>query len=654
MEYMARTDLPFYVQLDENTRPQDDFYGYACGHWLADNPLPPTRQKWGPLDVLNAKTQKQLRGILRDWLAKNSNLTDDEKQVVTYYRTLISKDDYQKNSLRTLRQHKRKIETAIEDNGSPSLLAEFFKLNVRSFFVLGTDIDPKDSSRFCLTITPSSLDLPNRDYYLSDNAKIKTIRKRYLDFLAGYDQKLNRLGLASGLQPTEILEIETVLAKLSWPLNEAIDRLKTHNPYGWRKFQQSFEFDWPTYFKTIGIEVGKQIIVSQPSHLEKVLRYLKELPPKRLRGYLIHKFMLHYGEFLNEEMMAAQFAFFDKILGGAREIKPLEERVSEDVDAIFCDVIGKAYVKRHFPGTHKHEVEKLADDICQAFLKRLANNSWMTPASRKFAQDKLSKIIVNIGYSGIWTDYGRLDLSDENPVANSLKAEAMRQQINFKLLHQKPKRQRLHLIEENAQVVNAWTYENLLNTSYPAAILQAPVYDHEASFAYNLGALGSIIGHELTHNFDDQGARYDQDGNLNPWLNTEEQQAFKVAAAKLVQKADAHCPVPGIHMKGNQVISELIADLGGMEIIMDVVRAKYPEKEVRLAAMRTVFIASALIFARHVSPEMHIIQAKSGVHPDHLFRTNGIFPHCDDFYEVFDVKKSDKLYLPPEERAKIW
>ena len=650
---MLKTDLPTYIKLDKDTRPQDDFYAHVCEQWLKDNPLPPTKNKWGVFDVLNKKVEKQLQKIIEDWRAAGSSLTAAERQVITYYQSLIDKDGCRKNSLRTLQQSKHKIETVDAEDGS-SLLAELFKLNIRGFFTLNANIDLKDSSRFCLAIAPSPLDLPNRDYYLSANEKMKATRLGYLDFLKDYDQKLSELGLASGLQPATILEIETALAELNWPKSKARDRIKTYNPYSWQEFQQAFEFDWPAYFETTGIEIQEKIIVTQPSYLKGALRYLKTLPTQELRGYLMHKFMLRYGSLLSEEMAAARFAFFGKVLAGVRKIKPLKERAAESANEMFCDVIGEAYVKRHFPGTQKHEVQKLAADVCQAFLKRLADNSWMSTSSRQFAQEKLRKIIVNLGYSGLWTDYGQLGLSDDNPAANALKTDSMRQKIGLALLRQKPNRRRLRIPDENAQRVSAWTYPNLLNTNYPAAILQPPFYDHEASFAYNLGALGSVIGHELTHNFDDQGSRHDQEGNLNPWLSEKEQQAFQAAAVKLINKANEHCPVPGIHMKGDQVIGELIADLGGLEIVMDVIRTKYQNEEARLTAMRTVFIAQAFHFACHNTPEDQIMQAKSGVHPDNIFRVNGVLPHCDDFYKAFDVKQGDKLYIAPEERVKIW
>ena len=651
---MLGTNLPAYIKLDDKTRPQDDFYTYACGHWLRDNPLPPTEGKWGVFDVLDKKVEKQLQRILEDWIAAGSELTAAEKQVVTYYQSLIRKDDCQEKSLEILRQRKQDIEAAAKDGEISSLLAELFKLNIQAFFQLDIAIDQKDSSCFCLSLRPSSLDMPGRDYYLSDNEKIKAIRQKYLDFLRDYNQRLDRLGLGGGLQPAAILEIETALAELSWPKSDARDRIKAYNPYGWEAFKQAFEFDWPTYFKAGGIAIEKKIVVTQPSYLQGALRYLQEMPTQRLQSYLIHKLMLNYSNLLSEEMAAARFAFFGKTLFGVRKIKPPKERAAKKTNRVFLDVLGKAYVDRHFPGSHKHQIRKLADDVCQAFLERLAGNSWMSPASREFAQKKLNKIIINIGCSGLWTDYGQLGLDNDNPMANALKAGSMRRKIKFGLLRQKPNRLRLKRPDEYAQRVNAWTNFNLLNTNYPAAILQPPFYDHQAGVTYNLGALGGIIGHELTHNFDDQGSRYDQDGNLNPWLNAKEQQAFRAAAVKLIDKANEYCPVPGIHMKGSQVIGELIADLGGLEIVMDIVKAKYQDKETRLDAMRTVFIALALTFACHSTPEDLILLTKGGVHPDDVFRVNGVFPHCDDFYEAFDIKEGDKLYIPPIERAKIW
>ena len=336
-------------------------------------------------------------------------------------------------------------------------------------------------------------------------------------------------------------------------------------------------------------------------------------------------------------------------------MKTPAKRAADSTNRAFCDTLGQAYVKRHFRAGRKRQVEELAGQVAAAFRERLGRNTWMSAPSRLYAQDKLDRIIINAGYSGIWNDCSELELADDNPLDNALQIVAGNVRKNLGLLEQEPDRRRFGSLTENVQAVNAWTSPVLLNTNYPAAFLQPPFFDHEAGWTYNLGALGSVIGHELTHNFDDQGSCYDRDGHLAPWLNREERRAFKKAADKLVKTADKHRPAPEVRMKGKQVIGELIADLGGLEIVLDIVKeACRDDEEKRRRALREVFIAYGFHFAINETAEAKIMLAKAGVHPDGPFRVNGIVRHCDDFYEVFGVKEGDNLYLKPEDRARIW
>ena len=340
-------------------------------------------------------------------------------------------------------------------------------------------------------------------------------------------------------------------------------------------------------------------------------------------------------------------------MSGTRKLKSRQQRAARAVGGYFSDTFGQAYVKHYFPVSNKKKVEKLAAEVAKSFAERLADNDWMSATSRRYAQDKLARIIVNIGHGSTWQSYN-VELDPENLIGNRLILMDAYRKRKLALLEQTPDRQCFDSLDNNVQIVNAWTNPILLNTNYPAAFLQPPFYDSKASFEYNLGALGSVIGHELTHNFDDQGSRYDIDGHLKAWLSKEEQKAFKKAAAKFIKHANKHQPVPKIHMKGKQVIGEIIADLGGLEIVVDIVRNKYPDAQARKVAFRQLFIAHAFYYAINETMQSKIMLAQAGVHPDNPFRVNGIVAHCEGFYEAFDLKKGDNLYLKKSERVSIW
>ena len=648
--------LPDYVKLNHKIRLQDDFYAYACHHWCEDNPLPSTKSRWSVFNALNDEVKDQIRDILNDWLkTERKDLTPTQIYALDYYQAFIDKDKNLVKNLEALEKIRVKVDLPKKDKMQrANLLAKMAHWGIDTFFELDVDLDGKNNQRYCLTFEPPALDLPDRDYYLSQNAKMKAFRKAYLDFLQTYSKALNAAGFKYELNPVKILEIETVLAELTWPIHLTRDSEKTYNIHQWSEFCEKFDFDWQTYFKTLKIKPGQDIIVSQPSCLRGSLKYFKKLSDDELQAYCLHKIALSFGSLLSEKIAKLHFNFFGTTLSGTKKIEPLEKRASDSANRTFCDVFGQDYVKRHFPVEQKEEIQRMAENVSQSLRKRLGRNSWMSAPSRQYAQNKLDEIIVNIGYSEDWMDYDDLELNPENAVQNILQIISMERRESFNMLEKKPNRRKFGDLENNVQLVNAWTNLVLLNTNYPAAFLQAPFYDKEASFEYNLGSLGSVIGHELTHNFDDRGSQYDESGHLNPWLSKEEKKTFQKAAKKLIKQANKHHPTPKMHMKGKQVIGELIADLGGLEIVLDIVKDKYEDKEERREALRTVFIAYAFTFAVNETLQSKIMLTKAGVHPNAPFRVNGIVAHCEDFYEVFDVKEGDNLYLKPDERVLIW
>ena len=647
--------LPAYVKLNPAIRPQDDFYAYACHHWQQDNPLPPTRSRWSTFNALNEEVEEQLGQIIADWLkSKPADLGEEERQAVICYRSQINKERHSARSLASLTKLLDELgQISYDDDRQSNLISRAAGRGFHVFFDLDIDIDGKNNERFLLTFGPAELDMPDRDYYLSQDAKFKAFRQAYLEFIAKFNRALRATGYKADWRPAKILDIETTLAHLSWPVHKLRDPHKTYNLYNWADFNRRFRFNWLAYFKEHGIEAPKEILVCQPSYLRGVLFFLKKLPEEDVQMYLNYKAAVRLAPLVNDKLLKAHFDFFSRTLLGVKKMKPAAKRAVSAVNDWFVDTLGRTYVARHFPESHRQATIELAAAVSDSLDRRLAANTWMTAASKKYARKKLAKIIVNLGYNDQWNSHD-VRLLENNPLENQLRLTDHLRDKSLELLGQKPNRRRFRLLFNNVQRVNAWTYLDLLNTNYPAAFLQPPFYDPAASDEYNLGTLGSVIGHELTHNFDDQGSQHDLDGHLNPWLSKEEQKAFKKAAVKLVKHANRHQPAPNVHMQGKQVIGELIADLGGLAVVVDIVKRKYTGSRRRRQGLQRLFTAYAFFHALTESIQSKIMVAKAGVHPDHPFRVNGVLAHCDEFYEAFDVKKGDVLYRKPGDRVMIW
>ena len=655
---MQKTNkLPKYIKLNDKIRPQDDFYTYVCHHWLKDNPRPANRGRWSHFHLLDEKVSQEIKQIVQTWRQSDlKKLTAEQQLVVAHYENLMNKDKLAQKTLKSLQVMIAEIQTSSADQAE--LLAKAASYHVETFFALDIELDAKNNQRFIMEIVPAGLELPNRDYYINLTRPMKMSRQAYLEFGEKYTEVLTKAGLKNDFKASAILKIETVLAKFIWPIHKTNDHRKIYNIYKWSEFCQKFSFDWATYFAQRNIESPAEIFVQQPSCLTDALHYLKSLSEAELKEYLMNKIIADFGSLINEEITQVNFDFFGKTLSGIKELKPLDERAVNEVNGIFTDILGQAYVAKHFPPDRKKAADNLATQVAAAFKKRLAKNQWMSQKSLAYAQQKLDKIVVNIGYTNLWQKYDGLKLSPDDLLNNILAIIKFKEKQKLALLKTKPDRHHLGYSPnstQGAQLATAWTHISLLNTNYPAAFLQIPFYDHQAGFAYNVGTLGSVIGHELTHNFDERGAQYDKDGHLNPWLGKEEQKQFKRSVQKIIKRAAKHKVAPGVHMKGKQVVNELIADLGGLEIALDIVKEHYKdEKTQQKEALRTVFIAYGFRLASNESKEVRVMLAKSGVHPDPAFRANGIVVHCEDFYKIFEVKPGDNLYLAPSERALIW
>ncbi|MCY4010494.1 MAG: M13 family metallopeptidase [Candidatus Saccharibacteria bacterium] len=648
-------DLPSYIKLNHQIRPQDNFYAYVCHHWALDNPLPATEPRWSLFHKLHQDVKKQVEQIIKQWLKNSTDLNQDQAKVIKAYQAFLNKNDQIEQSFEILNNLKADLlKLQALPNSQANLLAKASQWQINFLFNLNVELDSKNNRRYCLLIEPGHLHLDGRDYYLSDDPQLKQIRQTYVDFLKKYQKELQQANFQTKASTEEFLNLEILLATKRLPLDEARRLDKTYNLFAWSDFQDQFPFDWVNYFKALNLKLPKEILVSDTDYLKSIIELLVNLSDQQLIDYLSLNLGLQYAGFCHDKFYKALFNFFSKTLYGYDKMESLKKRAIAMINRDFSDIIGKEYVRQHFSETDRQQAQLIADLVQKAFRKRLGDNGWMSEISRDYAQKKLDNIIINLGYSQYWADYTNLELTD-NPLQNHLNIQKHYQQFEWtQLLHQTPNRHRFGEFSENIQTVNAWTNLVLLNTNYPVGYLQPPLYDPKASQLYNLGGLGTTIGHELTHNFDDQGSLYDHSGHLNSWLTTPEHRGFKKQALKLIKLANKHYYAPKIKMKGKNVIGEIIADLGGLEIVLEVVKQQITNPKILKQALRNIFTSYAFQYASNESLESKQMSSQTYVHPDPVFRVNGVIRHCDDFYKAFDVQPSDNLYLAPKHRAKIW
>lgn len=655
---------PQTITVSQNIRPQDDFYGYVCSDWLEKNPRPPNQSCWGHFSALATEVDGQLEQIFSDWLKPAAKLTPAQKQAVDLYKIYLTKDKLAPAGAQTLlKTYRQLIESCSSDNLAANLAA-LTRSGLGTFWDFSVDANNQDPQNFILSLDQPDLSLPDRSYYLETGPRFKACRQAYRRFISLFWRQTQvELQRCAGnsrigrLRPARLLRLESQLARWSVSQEDFNHPRRSTNIYSLFELQATFDFDWPAYFEGLGLKnPPRQVNVAQPEFLAAVVNWLGTAKEADIKLYLTWQLLLGLAPHVNESLTADYFDFFGRRLHGQLDIKPLKLRARQFVSRELLDTVGQEYVRRYFSARDGARVQKITEEVRQAFARRLESVKWLGDASRRQALAKLEKITVNLGRPRVWASYEALELARRNLVQTQLNLARFNSDWSLGLLGQKPRRRDFNLGPGpyGAQAVDAWTDPCLLTTNYTAAILRPPFYDRSADWAFNLGTIGSIIGHELTHHFDNLGAHYDPKGLLREWLKPAEKRAFDKAAQPLLRSADRFEVLPRVYLRGSQVLGEALADLGGLVLVTDVVAKNYKNPALRRQIYRRVLEAYAYYNAQNPTDEFRIAQTFSDEHPDSIFRVNGIVRHLPAFYEAYGLKSTDKLYLSPTERAKVW
>ena len=652
---------------DTTARLEDDFYQYACGGWMANNPLDAEHSRYGAFDVLAENALKNVNGII-DSVSKNENEAGSlADKIATLYNIGMDSVKLQEQGAAPLMPYLEEINSVKTREDAWNQMLRMHKRGNTVLFGVFGEAD-KDDAKMCIAWAyQGGLGLGDRDYYLLDEGNNKNIRKGYVDLMtkefamAGYDKMS---GKKADKLAQMVMAFETRLAKA---MNTKLENRNPQATFNRYTVEEAAAFapniDWKGYFETMGIMEGmKSFNIAQPKYFTEINNVLKDADVETLKAYFAWHEIVSAAGYLSDEFVNANFDFFGKLMSGREVNRPRWKRVTSTVEGAMGEALGQLYVERYFPAEAKVRMETLVQNLITALGQRIDMAEWMTDATKANAHKKLSTIYVKIGYPNKWRDYSGLEIKNDSYYANVVRSNEFDMAYNFSKIN-KPVDKDEWLM--TPQTVNAYYNPTTNEICFPAAILQPPFFNMEADEAANYGAIGVVIGHELTHGFDDQGRQYDQDGNLNDWWTEEDAKNFDNNKQTLIE-AFNNCvalddPELGkMNGNGELTLGENIADNGGLHVSYLAMQNAKAKKQVNKNEMdgftpeQRFFLAYAAVWASNIRPAAALQLTQMDVHSLGRNRVNVALPQVTEFIDAFGIKEGDGMWLAPEKRVVLW
>ena len=643
---------------DSSVRPQDDLFRAVNGKWLDSFVIPSDRSNYGSFTVLADGAESQIRKIIESAASETHASGTDRQKVGDFYKSFMNTEQVAIVGHQPLDAGLSNIRALKTHHDVFVAFGNFQQLGIGNPVGFYVSVDAKNSTRYLSGLAQSGTTLPDQDYYLNDDEKFAAMRAEYVAYMDRLFELIGREKSEGASQ--RILELETNLARVQWTRTELRDANKRYNLYAVSDLGSLGEnLDWPAFFAAAGVQIS-EVNVNTPSFFEGLNAILVETPVEVWQDYLEFKLIDAAAPFLTKEFGDAHFKLHDEILAGVPEQRPRWKRGvavvagAGDFGAL-GEMVGKLYVEKYFPPEKKAKIDKLVKNLLEAYRLSIGDLTWMTDATKKRALEKLSKITTKIGYTNQWRDYSRLEVKADDLFGNVQRSASVEYQRMIEQLGQPVNREEWGM---TPQTVNAYYNPTKNEIVFPAAILQSPFFNDQADDAVNYGGIGAVIGHEISHAFDDQGSKYDGDGNLNDWWTDEDRFAFGELTKKLIVQFDGYEPLKDNFVNGQLTLGENIADLAGLSISYKAYQLSLGENEAPTIAGWTgsqrFFLGWSQVWRRKYRDAEMIRRLLTDPHSPSWYRANGPVANCDTFYEAFNVQPGDALYRPAEERIRIW
>ncbi|MGL4447066.1 MAG: M13 family metallopeptidase [Shewanella sp.] len=644
-----------FAHFDNSIRPQDDFYQYVNGTWLKNTEIPSDRTSIGAFYDLREKSRDDVKAIIEQVAAMpNLIIGSDEQKVADLYRSFMDTATLNKLGISPIQGELDAIAALKDKNELVRYFAHSQIIGGGTPMAFYIDIDAKNSSRYATHLYQYGLSLPEKDYYFNQAERFVNIRKAYL---AHIEKMFTLAGLANPKASAEtILALETAIAEKHWDVVQTRDSTKTYNLYQVKDLPKlAPDIDWTGYLAVLGADKQTDIIINQPSYIQGLNEIIKTTDLATWQTYLQWQTLTRAASNLTEALDNENFAFFAKTLNGQAEPEPRWKRGVATVNSLLGEVVGKVYVKRHFTPQAKERMQALVENLRGAYGDSIKELTWMSDATKVAAADKLAKFNPKIGYPNKWEDYSKLTIKADDLFGNATRASQVEHSKSLAKLGAPIDRDEWHM---TPQTVNAYYNPTMNEIVFPAAILQPPFFNLQADDAVNYGGIGAVIGHEMGHGFDDQGAKFDGEGNMRDWWTEQDLKEFSERGKALIAQYNGYSVFDDLHVNGSLTLGENIGDLSGVTIAYRAYKKSLNGKEAPvidgLTGDQRFFIGFTQIWRAKAKEEALRNRVATDPHSPAEFRALGALSNMPEFYTTYDVKPGDAMYIAPEKRVKIW
>ena len=645
------------ANMDTTVAAGTDFYEYACGGWIKNNPLKPEYARFGTFDQLLENNQEQLRVLIEELSATPHEAGSVAGKIGALYAMGLDSTKLNADGVAPIKEELAAINALATKSDVSKMVATLHKEGMAPFFALFVDADEKNSAMNIVQLYQAGIGMGDRDYYLLEDEGSAKMRDAYRAYI-------NKLFTLAGSSPEQadaavdaVMKIVKAIADISYGREDLRDSQKNYNKLAYEDFKQiESPLDWDVYFESMGLAGLKELDAKQINFYKDMNKALQNTTVDEQKYYLAFNLLSAAAPYLSDDFVDADFEFYGKVMSGKQEQQPRWKRSLNTVNGALGEAVGEMYVEKYFPASSKEKMLTLVGNLQTALSERINGLEWMSDTTKAKAQEKLAAFTVKIGYPDKWRDYSGLEIKDDSYWANVRRSNIFDMAYQLADVDKPVDKSRWHM---NPQTVNAYYNPTTNEICFPAAILQPPFFNPDADDAVNYGAIGVVIGHEMTHGFDDQGRNYDKDGNLIDWWTAEDAVRFKERADKLVDQYDQIIVIDTLHANGRFTLGENIADHGGLLVAHQAYLNSLKGKETPapidgFTNEQRFFLGYATLWGQNIRPEEIRRRTKIDPHSLGKWRVNAALRNIAPFYAAFDIKEGDPMFMAPADRVVIW